>query len=125
MQLYVPVGGADFEKTRSFALALAQVLERDHPDLIVTTIEKAVRKDKVLIDWSQNAPSRTTVAAYSVRALDWPSVSTPVTWDEMEKALRAGDASKLRFGVDDVLARVSRHGDLLQPVLQTRQKIKT
>lgn len=123
LQLYVPVRGAGFDQTRAFALALAQVLERDHPDLIVTAIDKAIRKDKVLIDWSQNAPSRTTVAAYSVRALDWPSVSTPVAWDELEKALDRDDPSRLRFGVDDVLARVSRHGDLFGPVLEEGQEL--
>ncbi|MBV9660318.1 MAG: non-homologous end-joining DNA ligase [Acidimicrobiales bacterium] len=124
LQLYVPLDGqAGFEQTRSFALAVAQELERDHPDLVVTAIGKGIRKDKVLIDWSQNAPSRTTVAAYSVRALDTPTVSTPVTWDELESALERDHASALRFGVDDVFDRVAERGDLMRPVLERQQAL--
>jgi bifunctional non-homologous end joining protein LigD len=124
LQLFVPLDGqATFDDTREFALAAAQHLEQEHPDLVVTAIDRKIRQDKVLIDWSQNAPSRTTVAVYSVRALDWPSVSTPVTWDELATAAKKSDASMLRFGIDAVLHRVTRDGDLMRPALESSQAL--
>lgn len=117
LQLYVPVGGsADFEEAREFANGLARVAEAEHPELIVSAMDPALRKGKVMIDWGQNAPSRTTVSVYSLRALDPPSVSTPVTWEELEH-------EQLRFGPDEVLARVQEHGDLMEPVLKEKQKL--
>ena len=77
----------------------------------------------MLIDWSQNTASKTTVSVYSVRALDRPSVSTPVTWDELDDALSSGDAARLRFGPDEVLERVERLGDLHAPVLERSQEL--
>jgi bifunctional non-homologous end joining protein LigD len=126
LQLYVPLGGpgalgaTTFEDTRRAALALAQIAEREHPDLIVSAMDPQLRRDKVMIDWSQNAPSRTTVAVYSVRARDFPSVSTPVTWEEVEGAKTPED---LRFDTAAVLARVADLGDLMAPVLQTEQEL--
>ena len=124
IQVYVPLNsGAGYERVKPFAQAIAQLLERDHPELIISVMEKSRRKKKVLIDWSQNTASKTTVAVYSVRALDRPSVSTPVTWDELEKAHSAGDASLLRFDPDAVLKRVEQQGDLHAPVLELRQEL--
>ena len=124
LQMYVPLGGrATFADTRDFALALAQVVERDHPDLVLTGIDRQSRRGRVLIDWAQNAPSRTTVAAYSLRGRPEPSVSTPVTWDEVEAALAAGDAGALRFGPDEVLQRLRDRGDLMAPVLTEEQRL--
>ncbi len=89
MQLYVPLNsGVTYEQTRPFSLALAQVLERAHPDLVVTTQDKSVRPNRVLIDWSQNTDFKTTVAVYSLRARSLPTVSTPVTWEEVEAAVQ-------------------------------------
>jgi bifunctional non-homologous end joining protein LigD len=82
-----------------------------------------VRAGKVFIDWSQNDRTKTTVCAYSLRAKGKPTVSTPVTWDEIEAAARRGDASKLTFLSDDVLARVKKLGDLFAPVLKVKQKL--
>ena len=124
LQIYAPLNsGAGYDRVKPFAQAMAQLLERDHGDLVVSSMEKSIRKNKVLIDWSQNTASKTTVSVYSVRALDRPSVSTPVTWDELDDALTAGDAGRLRFGPDDVLDRVERLGDLHAPVLSTRQEL--
>ena len=124
IQVYAPLNsGAGYDRVKPFAQAIAQVLEREHPDLIVSVMDKAVRKKKVFIDWSQNTASKTTVAVYSVRALDHPSVSTPVTWDELEDALSAGDASRLRFEPAQVLERVERDGDLHAPVLDLKQEL--
>ncbi len=124
IQVYAPLNsGAGYDRVKPFAQAVAQLLERDHPDLIVSVMEKSRRKKKVLIDWSQNTASKTTVAVYSVRALDRPSVSTPVTWDELDKALSARDPLMLRFEPDQVLERVERLGDLQEPVLELRQEL--
>lgn len=119
LQLYVPLNNTTtYEQTRPFAEGLARVAEGEHPDLITSTIEKEQRRSKVLIDWAQNAPSRTTVSVYSVRARSAPTVSTPVTWDEVESAEAADD---LRFDTAAALDRVRRLGDLMAPVLTVQQ----
>lgn len=124
LQIYAPLNsGAGYERVKPFAQAMAQILERDHDDLVVSNMDKSLRKNKVLIDWSQNTASKTTVSVYSVRALDRPSVSTPVTWDELDDALSSGDAARLRFGPDEVLERVERLGDLHAPVLERSQEL--
>jgi bifunctional non-homologous end joining protein LigD len=124
LQLYVPLnGGASYSQTKPFAHALARLLEREHPDLIVSVMERSKRRKKVFIDWSQNTASKTTVAVYSVRALPQPNVSTPVTWDELEAAVAGNDAAALRFDPHEVLRRVERSGDLHQPVLEVRQEL--
>jgi bifunctional non-homologous end joining protein LigD len=124
MQLYVPLNRTDtYDRTRPFSLALAQVLERAHPDLVVTTQDKAVRPNRVLIDWSQNTVFKTTVAVYSMRARPEPTVSTPVTWQELEAAVEACEGSRLVFRTHDVLQRVAAHGDLMAPVLTVQQSL--
>ncbi len=124
LQLYVPLNGdAGYDRTRDFSLALARIMEKGHPDLVVTTQEKAVRSGKVLIDWSQNVQSKTTVAVYSLRARDTPSASTPVTWDEVAEASEAGNAERLSFDAAAVLDRVDQHGDLMAPVLSLHQDL--
>ncbi len=124
LQLYLPLNtGATYAATKPFAHALARLLERSHPDLVVSVMERSRRKEKVFIDWSQNTASKTTVAVYSVRALPQPSVSTPVTWDELDDALAGGDVGALRFDPDQVLDRIGRLGDLQAPVLEVEQEL--
>ena len=119
LQVYVPLNSAtDFEATRQFSLALAQILERQRPDLVVTNMSKDVRPRKIFIDWSQNSSFKTTVAVYSLRARERPTVSTPVRWEELEK-----DPDSLRFEAADVLDRVKAEGDLFEPVLQLEQQL--
>jgi len=101
---------------RSESYELALQLERDHPQLVVSNMRKDLRRKKVLIDWSQNHPSKTTVAVYSLRARDDPTVSTPVSWEEVYRCALAPDGSLLRFTADDVIARVDRLGDLFAPL---------
>lgn len=121
LQVYVPLHTpCDFGETREFSFAIAQLLEKQHPELIVTTQEKVKRKDKVLIDWMQNMSFKTTVGVYSLRARERPTVSTPVTWDEVAGADFATD---LRFEAADVLARVERHGDLWADMLTIEQTL--
>ena len=111
MQLTAPISCDDQELTSTYAHNLARRLEADHPDLIVSRMAKNLRPGKVLVDWSQNNPAKTTVAPYSLRARPQPTVSTPLTWDEVE----AG--GPLSFTAADVLERVERHGDLFAGVL--------
>lgn len=124
LQLYVPLNtDITYASTQPFGRALAQLAESEHPDLVTSTVERDKRHNKVLIDWAQNAPSRTTVAAYSVRAVEQPRISTPVTWEEIGQALERGDADRLRFSPEDVLARIEERGDLMAPVLEVRQEL--
>jgi bifunctional non-homologous end joining protein LigD len=124
LQLYVPLNTpTTFEKTREMSLALAQVLERVHPEMVLTEMAKARRPGKVFIDWSQNARHKTTVGVYSTRAWERPTCSTPITWDELEAAHAGGDPEALRFGMTEVLDRVDEHGDLFAPVLEMKQEL--
>jgi bifunctional non-homologous end joining protein LigD len=126
LQVYVPLGGtATYADTRHFSQSLAALLERVHPDLVVTTQDRSVRPGKVLIDWSQNVASKTTVAVYSLRALPQPGVSTPVTWEEVAAAADSGAAETLRFSPQQLLERVDAHGDLMAPVLDLVQELPT
>ncbi len=122
LQLYVPLNTpATHEDAASFALAVGQVLERQSPDRVTTTMAKAVRPGKIFVDWSQNARHKTTIAPYSLRARTEPTVSTPVSWDEVERA--AVRELELRFEAGDVLERVEEVGDLFAPVLTERQTL--
>ena len=124
LQMYVPLNTAcTHEEASSFALAVGQLLERDHHALVVTSMAKAVRPGKVFVDWSQNSRHKTTIAPYSLRARPQPTVSTPVSWDEVESA--AAGETDLRFEARDVLDRIEEHGDLFAPVLTREQRILT
>jgi bifunctional non-homologous end joining protein LigD len=119
MQVYVPLNTpVDYEETRAFSLALAQVLEKQRPELVVTNMSKELRPRKIFIDWSQNSSFKTTIAVYSMRAREQPTVSTPVTWEELES-----DPESLRFEAGDVLERVDAHGDLFEGVLKLEQHL--
>ncbi len=124
LQVYLPLDGtATYDHTKPWSHALARHIEVQHPKLVVTTQERTVRKNRVLIDWSQNTASKTTVSVYSLRAGERPGVSAPVTWDEVERAVDAGDAGLLRFTPDEVLARIDGQGDLFAPVAQGDQAL--
>jgi bifunctional non-homologous end joining protein LigD len=122
LQVYVPLNTAtNYDKTKTFAHDLALRLEREHPDEVVSQMKKSLRGGKVLVDWSQNDEHKTTVCAYSLRAREQPTVSTPVTWDEVETAWKK--KKPLAFKYDETLARVEKLGDLLAPVLTLKQKL--
>lgn len=119
LQLYAAVPPrTTWEAMRSRAHTLARKLETDHSDLVVSNMRKSLRRGRVLIDWSQNHPAKTTVAAYSVRARPTPTVSTPVTAAEVDRCARRADPDLLRFETDEVLRRVERHGDLFAPLVR-------
>ena len=124
LQLYVPLNTpTTFDDTKMFSRALAQVLEQDHPEHVVSDMKKRLRTGKVFVDWSQNDEHKTTVAVYSLRAREHPTVSTPVTWDEVERCLKKKDASLLVFESFQTIARYEKQGDLFEPVLKLKQKL--
>ncbi|HET6968698.1 MAG TPA: non-homologous end-joining DNA ligase [Ornithinibacter sp.] len=123
LQVYVPLNVAHtHDHCSEFAQAVAQVLERHHPRSVTSTMAKSARPGKVFIDWSQNSRHKTTVAVYSLRARPHPTVSTPVTWAEVETSARGDDLS---FEAGEVLARVQDHGDLFAPTLTVEQRLPT
>jgi bifunctional non-homologous end joining protein LigD len=124
LQLYVPLNTpVTFDETKSLAKALAELLAQRHPKQIVSKMSKALRKGKVFIDWSQNDDHKSTVSVYSLRAKERPTVSTPVTWEELGRAHKSGNAKRLAFSSDEVLKRVDKLGDLFEPVLKLKQKL--
>jgi bifunctional non-homologous end joining protein LigD len=113
LQVYAPLGGRPtWDRSRADAHEVATTLEKEHPALVISNMKKALRRNKVLIDWSQNHPSKTTIGAYSVRGRARPTVSTPVTWEEVRLCAESGDPTTLEFTTADVLARIDEHGDL-------------
>jgi bifunctional non-homologous end joining protein LigD len=127
LQMYVPLNtaspsdGCTHEGAADFALAVGQVLERQHRDRVTTVMAKVERPGKIFVDWSQNARFKTTIGVYSMRARPEPTVSTPVSWAEVD-ACAAGDV-ELKFTFRDVLSRVEQLGDLFAPVLTTQQSL--
>ena len=124
LQVYVPLNTAvTYEQTKPFARAIARLLEERHPSLVVSDMKKSLRVNKVFVDWSQNDDHKTTVNVYSLRAKDQPTVSTPVTWEEVKDCLEKDDSELLVFTSDKVLQRVEKLGDLFEPVLKLKQKL--
>jgi bifunctional non-homologous end joining protein LigD len=124
LQVYVPLNTAvTYDQTKTFAHELARVLERAHPELIVSDMKKALRTGKVLVDWSQNDDHKTTICVYSLRAKERPTASTPVTWEEVEECLRKDNPNLLSFICDKTLERVEEFGDLFAPVLKLKQNL--
>jgi bifunctional non-homologous end joining protein LigD len=124
LQVYFPLNTeTSYDETKPFALAVAQLLERRHPELVVSSMRKDLRKGKVFVDWSQNDQHKTTVCVYSLRARERPTVSTPLGWEELEGAIGAGEAGALVFDSSAALDRVEERGDLFRPVLERRQEL--
>ncbi len=124
LQVYVPLNTpVTYERTKPFARALAELLEKLFPDLALSNMRKDLRGKKVIVDWSRNDPHKTTVNVYSLRAKDHPTVSTPVTRDEIEAAQKKKKAGLLVFEADDARKRAEKRGDLFAPVLTLKQKL--
>lgn len=122
LHVLVPLDPAHpYDDTRAFAHAVARLLVRESPDLVVDTMDRAARAGRVFIDWSQNHHAKTTVAPYSLRARERPFVSAPVRWEEVAAAARPGGS--LAFEAHEVLDRVAAHGDLLAPALGLAQRL--
>ncbi len=125
LQVYVPLNRKDvsYDVTKPFAKAIAQLLEKQTPDLVVSKMKKVEREGKVFVDWSQNHQSKTTIAVYSLRARERPTASTPLSWDEVTAAAENEDADSLVFEAAEVLQRIDTHGDLFAPVLELKQEL--
>jgi bifunctional non-homologous end joining protein LigD len=124
LQIYVPLNTkTSYDETKPLAHALARLLENEHRELVVSDMKKAIRTNKVFVDWSQNDEHKTTVSVYALRARERPTVSTPVTWDEVEHALKKKDPKLLVFESKQTLERVEKMGDLFAPLLSLKQKL--
>jgi bifunctional non-homologous end joining protein LigD len=124
LQVYVPLNTAvTFEQTKGFARHAAEQLTLAHPDRVIQRMEKRLRHGKIFIDWSQNDAHKTTVCVYSLRAMEQPTVSTPLSWDEVAEAASRSSGARLSFLTEDVLQRIEKMGDLFEPVLKMKQKI--
>jgi bifunctional non-homologous end joining protein LigD len=124
MQMYVPLNtDVTYAQTKPFARQVAELLEQRLPDRVVSRMTKRLRGGKVLVDWSQNDDHKTTVTVYSVRARERPTVSTPVSWEEVQACRDAGDPEILTFDTGDALERVARDGDLFAMLLSTTQAL--
>ncbi|WP_042392916.1 non-homologous end-joining DNA ligase [Streptacidiphilus carbonis] len=109
LHLTVPLIPAPADEVNAYAKRLAQRLKAEYPQLIVSRMGRELRRDRVLLDWSQNNSAKTTVAAYSLRALAEPTVSTPVSWAEVADCR---DPAELSFTADRLPDRLARLGDL-------------
>ncbi|MDQ4116545.1 MAG: non-homologous end-joining DNA ligase [Actinomycetota bacterium] len=118
LQIYLPVTVTKAEQTSEFAHEVADRLAAEHPKRIVSVMAKARRRGRVFVDWSQNNPAKTTIASYSLRGRERPTVATPVTWDEVHACREPAD---LTFTCDDLPDRLERHGDLMAPLLDTER----
>jgi bifunctional non-homologous end joining protein LigD len=124
LQVYVPLNTAvDYDATKPFAKRVAEVLEQRMPELVVSRMTKRLRPGKVLVDWSQNDEHKTTANVYSLRARERPTVSTPITWEEVAECREHGDETLLTFEAGELLARVAEQGDLFAPVLSIKQQL--
>jgi bifunctional non-homologous end joining protein LigD len=117
LHVYVRAGGRTYHETKTLARAVADELAASGAP-VTASQSRRERAGRVLVDWLQNDPSRSTVAPYSLRGAPWPTVSTPVTWDEVERCARARRPEELTFLARDVVARLERHGDLFSPLLR-------
>lgn len=121
LQIYVPLNtAATHKQAAEFALAVGQLLTRQHPKRVLVNMNKAERRNKIFVDWSQNAHFKTTIGVYSLRAKATPTVSTPVTWDEVADA---AEGTPLSFTAHEVLDRVAERGDLFAPTLKLKQSL--
>ena len=120
LHVYVPVVGVTYAQTKTFARSVAYELAARSPEAVVARKERALRLGRVLVDWAQNDATKSLAAVYSLRAMPWPTVSTPVSWDEVEKVAAERSPDALTFLPDAVVERVGRCGDLFRPVLESR-----
>jgi len=126
LQVYVPLNtDVTYADTKPLSRYIAELLEEQRPDRVVSRMARRLRAGKVLIDWSQNTEHKSMVCVYSARAKERPTVSTPVAWEELEEALVGGDPSRLVFELGDVVRRVDERGDLFADALRLRQSVRS
>jgi bifunctional non-homologous end joining protein LigD len=124
LQVYVPLNTAvTYDQTKELSHGIAEYLEREHPKLVVSKMAKALRAGKIFVDWSQNDEHKTTISAYSLRAKEAPTASTPVAWEEVAETVKKKNGKRLVFHCEQTLARVEKIGDLFEPVETLKQKL--
>jgi bifunctional non-homologous end joining protein LigD len=125
LQLYTRVQRTSWDQLSERAHEIAKEIEREHAGQVVSQMRKNLRDRKVLIDWSQNSSSKTTVAVYSMRARPEPTVSTPVSWQEIDKCAKNANPDTLRFETKDVLKRIDKFGDLFAALVVPKPRSRT
>ena len=125
LHVYVPLNrkGATFDDTKKFSKSMAEVLQRNYPDLVTAKMPKEFRKKKVFINWSQNDPSKTTICVYSLRARERPIVSFPLAWTELETLSGRAKPEKFLFLQSEAVSILEKSGDLFQEVLTKKQQL--
>jgi bifunctional non-homologous end joining protein LigD len=124
LHVCVPLdGSATFERTKAYARAVADRLQRETPTLVTARSRRDLRAGRVLVDWLQNDATRSTAAPYSLRAAPFPTVSAPVTWVEVEETARTRRPERLTFLAADVLRRIDADGDLFVAAARLRQTL--
>jgi bifunctional non-homologous end joining protein LigD len=122
VHVVIPLDGTQtFEDTKRFARAVADRLAAQRPDRVTARLEHRAREGKVMVDWRQNDPMRSTVAPYSLRARRRPVVSAPLTWDEVARG--ADDPAAVELRPNEVLVRLRTIGDPFEPVTRLRQRV--
>jgi bifunctional non-homologous end joining protein LigD len=125
LHVYVPLNRKEttFEDTKKFSKAVAEILQRNYPDLVTAKMAKQERKKRVFINWSQNDASKTMICVYSLRAREKPTVSFPLEWKELESLAGQDDPEKLLIMHSEAVSRVEKKGDLFREMLRKKQKL--
>ncbi len=125
LHVYVPLNRKEttFEDTKKFCRAVAEIMQKNYPDLVTAKMAKEYRKAKVFINWSQNDGSKTMVCVYSLRAGEKPTVSFPLEWKELEKLASQKDPEKFQVIHSEAVRRAKKNGDLFREVLTKKQKL--
>jgi bifunctional non-homologous end joining protein LigD len=125
LHVYVPLNRKEttFEETKKFSKTVAEVMQRNYPDLVTAKMAKEQRKKKVFINWSQNDSSKTMICVYSLRAREKPTVSFPLVWKDLENLAGQGDPEKLRIMHTEAVSKAEAMGDLFREVLVKKQKL--
>jgi bifunctional non-homologous end joining protein LigD len=124
LQVYVSLNTpVSYKQTKAFAHAVAEFLEKQRPETVVSRMQKSLRPAKVLVDWSQNDSHKTTDSVYSLRAKESPTVSTPLAWKSVSAAFKENQATGLTLGPEEIIRRVEGEGDLFAPALSAKQKL--
>ena len=125
LHVYVPLNRKEttFEDTKQFSKAVAEIMQKNYPDLVTAKMAKEYRKAKVFINWSQNDSSKTMICVYSLRAREKPIVSFPLAWEEVDNSARLGNPEKLQVMHSEAVSRAEKKGDLFREVAVKKQAL--
>ena len=125
LHLYAPLNRKEitFEDTKKFSKAVAEIMQKNYPDLVTAKMAKENRKGKVFINWAQNDPKKTMICVYSLRAREKPVVSFPLSWEELEDLAGQNNPGKLDITHSEAVSRAEKNGDLFQEVIEKKQRL--